>query len=174
MGNKLTNKEEDNSLVFSKEELEVLYHNFVDLDTTEAGFLNYDDIINIPELSKNPLIRKVLRIFDLNDDGKISFFEFVIGLSTFADNCTDKYEKLEFIFKIYDSDEDGYISNGDLFKTIKLLIGNNLTNNQLQQIVDRTIVLVDKDLDGKISLDEFVEFIENNEINEFFSISLFL
>jgi Ca2+-binding EF-hand superfamily protein len=28
-------------------------------------------------------------------------------------------------------DEDGYISNGDLFKILKIMIGNNLTNIQL-------------------------------------------
>ncbi len=80
---------------------------------------------------------------------------------------------MEFIFKIYDHDEDGFISNGDLFKTVKLLIGNNLTNNHLQQMVDRTIVLVDKDLDGKIGFDEFCEFVENIHIYELFSINIF-
>ena len=35
------------------------------------------------------------------------------------------------------------------------MVGKNLSESQLQQIVDKTIVYLDKDQDGKISFDEF-------------------
>ena len=35
------------------------------------------------------------------------------------------------------------------------MVGNNLTDKQLQEIVDKTILYADKDGDGKISYDEF-------------------
>lgn len=54
-------------------------------------------------------------------------------------------------FKIYDMDRDGYISNGELFQVLKMMVGNNLKDAQLQQIVDKTIIYADKDRDGKIS-----------------------
>ena len=41
-------------------------------------------------------------------------------------------------------------------------------------MVDRTIILADKDLDGKISFDEFLEFVEEIQIYELFSLNLFL
>jgi serine/threonine-protein phosphatase 2B regulatory subunit len=175
MGNKFTSEEEEN-LIFSKEELRILYENFINLDTNETGKIEYSDLMNVPELTKNPIIKRVFRIFDLDDDGKISFYEYINGLSILANSFSDNSQKMEFLFKIYDNDEDGYISNGDLFKTIKLLIGNNLTNNHLQQMVDRTIILVDKDLDGKISFYEFCDFIkeQNVEVYQLFSLNLFL
>jgi hypothetical protein len=37
-------------------------------------------------------------------------------------------------FKIYDVDKDGYISNGELFYVLKLMVGNNLKDTQLQQV----------------------------------------
>lgn len=37
------------------------------------------------------------------------------------------------------------------------MVGNNLKDNQLQQIVDKTILFHDKDGDGKISFDEFCD-----------------
>ncbi len=37
-----------------------------------------------------------------------------------------------------------------------MMVGNNLKDTQLQQIVDKTILFADKDEDGKISFDEFV------------------
>lgn len=58
-------------------------------------------------------------------------------------------------FKVYDIDQDGYISNGELFQVLKTMVGNNLTDKQLQQIVDKTILYADKDGDGKISYEEF-------------------
>ena len=35
------------------------------------------------------------------------------------------------------------------------MTGSNLTDQQLQQIVDKTIIYLDKDADGKISFEEF-------------------
>ena len=52
-------------------------------------------------------------------------------------------------------DRDGYISNGELFLVLKMMVGNNLKDGQLQQIVDKTIMEADKDGDGKLRLEEF-------------------
>lgn len=38
-----------------------------------------------------------------------------------------------------------------------MMVGNNLKDQQLQQIVDKTIMYADQDGDGKISFDEFVQ-----------------
>ena len=54
-------------------------------------------------------------------------------------------------FKIYDIDRDGYISNEELFQVLKMMVGDNLKDLQIQQIVDKTIMYADKDNDGKIS-----------------------
>ena len=58
-------------------------------------------------------------------------------------------------FNIYDMDKDGYISNGELFQVLKMMVGSNLRDTQLQQIVDKTITNADTDLDGRISYEEF-------------------
>ena len=50
---------------------------------------------------------------------------------------------------------DGYISNGELYQTLKLMVGSNLKDSELQQIVDKTILAGDKDGDGKLSFQEF-------------------
>ena len=58
-------------------------------------------------------------------------------------------------FKVYDMDSDGFISNGELFQTLKLMVGSNLKDSELQQIVDKSIQAGDKDGDGKLSFQEF-------------------
>lgn len=77
---------------------------------------------------------------------------------TISDLCT--YTQISFqtspvAFRIYDMDKDGYISNGELFQVLKMMVGNNLKDTQLQQIVDKTIINADKDGDGRISFEEF-------------------
>ena len=70
-------------------------------------------------------------------------------------------------------DNDGYLSNGDLFKCLKMLVGDNLNDIQVQQLVDRTIIQVDKDLDGKLSYEEFVEAVKDMKMGEMFSVNIF-
>lgn len=40
----------------------------------------------------------------------------MLGLAQFAVRDEDSEKKLEFLFRIYDMDRDGYISNGELFQ----------------------------------------------------------
>ena len=43
-----------------------------------------------------------------------------------------------------------------------MMVGKNLSNSQLQQIVDRTILYLDKDADGRISFDEFRQLVKRS------------
>jgi serine/threonine-protein phosphatase 2B regulatory subunit len=79
-------------------------------------------------------------------------------------------------------DRDGFISNGELFLVLKMMVGNNLKvcmrlskmrlehhimssslkqDQQLQQIVDKTIMEGDLDRDGKLSFEEFSQMVSN-------------
>merc|ERR1712000_526741 len=103
--------------------------------------------MSIPSLSSNPLLDRVLSVFDSNNDHNVDFREFVRALAIFSPDV-EKKEKLMFTFKMYDIDGDGKISNRDLFRTLQIMVGSNLTDVQLQQIVDKTFVETDLDRDG--------------------------
>lgn len=51
----------------------------------------------------------------------MDFKEFIQGVSQFSVKG-DKLSKLRFAFRIYDMDNDGYISNGELFQVSAPLI----------------------------------------------------
>ena len=76
-------------------------------------------------------------------------------LSLFICSSLTPHPALTVAFRIYDMDKDGYISNGELFQVLKMMVGSNLKDTQLQQIVDKTIINADRDGDGKISFEEF-------------------
>ncbi len=75
----------------------------------------------------------MIAIFDEDGGGDVDFQEFVSGLSVFSSKG-NKEQKLRFAFKVYDIDRDGYISNGELFIVLKMMVGSNLKDQQLQQV----------------------------------------
>lgn len=136
------------------------------LDTDNSGAIDKDEFLAIPGIKENKLARRVVDIFDENKGGDIDFKEFVTGLSVFS-SAGSVDDKLMFLFKIYDMDNDGYISNGELFLVLKMMVVDSLPEVQLQQLVDRTIMEGDADGDGKLSFAEFKKFIEaSDEVTE--------
>merc|ERR1711934_367339 len=110
--------------------------------------------------------RRIIDVLDNDDSGEIDFKEFVQGMSKFSSKA-EKEEKLRFAFRIYDIDNDGFISNGELFQilfqVLKMMVGSNLKDTQLQQVVDKTVRSVDQDQDGKISFEEFCKLVDKTD-----------
>merc|ERR1712173_163455 len=124
-----------------------------------------EEFLQIEALQQNPLVSRVLEIFDDDGNDNIDFSEFVQALSIFCSNDQEEKDaKVKFAFRIYDVNNDGYISNGDLFRILKIMVGDNLDDVQLQQLVDRTILQADRDKDGKLSVAEFESFIQGSDI----------
>lgn len=115
----------------------------------------------------------MISIFDEDGGGDVDFEEFVSGLSAFSAKG-NKEQKLRFAFKVYDIDRDGYISNGELFIVLKMMVGSNLKDQQLQQIVDKTIMEADLDKDGKISFEEFTKMVESTDVSMSLTLGTFL
>ncbi|MED6262564.1 Calcineurin subunit B type 1 [Ataeniobius toweri] len=136
------------------EEIQKLGKRFRKLDLDKSGSLSVDEFMSLPELQQNPLVRRVIDIFDTDGNGEVDFIEFIKGVSQFSIRG-DKLQKLHFAFRIYDMDKDGFISNGELFQVLKMMVGKNLQDTEMQQIVDKTIISADKDGDGRVSFDEF-------------------
>uniref|UniRef100_A0A673C1F3 EF-hand domain-containing protein n=1 Tax=Sphaeramia orbicularis TaxID=375764 RepID=A0A673C1F3_9TELE len=139
------------------DEIKRLGKRFKKLDLDNSGSLSVEEFMSLPELQQNPLVQRVIDIFDTDGNGEVDFKEFIEGVSQFSVKG-DKEQKLRFAFRIYDMDKDGYISNGELFQVLKMMVGNNLKDTQLQQIVDKTIINADKDGDGRISFEEFCAY----------------
>lgn len=150
---------------FSDLEIKRLFRRFKKLDTDNSGALSVQEFLAIPELEHNPLVRRVVETFDSDSSGEVDFEEFITALSIFATMQNEK-KKFEFTFKMYDCDHDGFISNKDLFQVLKAMVGGNLNDVQLQQLVDRTIIKGDKDKDGKLNYEEFVEMIKDCDLGE--------
>ena len=47
-----------------------------------------------------------------------------------------------------------------------MMVGSNLKDTQLQQVVDKTMRSVDRDQDGKISFEEFCKIVEKTDFDK--------
>ena len=63
MGNQNISVDEDDAYVFTKEELRVLYENFVSLDKDKSGQIEPEEFLDVPELSENPIVKKIISIY---------------------------------------------------------------------------------------------------------------
>lgn len=180
----------------TEEETRRLYKRFIKLDKNNSGSIDREEFLAIPQIANNPLAQRMIAIFDEDGGGDVDFKEFMNGLSAFSSrgNKQEKmkckpllsisircnlaqhfslfhrhsyhFELLIVAFKVYDIDRDGYISNGELFLVLKMMVGNNLRDQQLQQIVDKSIMEADLDGDGKISFEEFMNIVEATDIGK--------
>lgn len=150
---------------FDRDEIKRLGRSFKKLDFDKSGALSVSEFMSLPELQDNPLVNRVIDIFDTDGNGEVDFTEFIQGTSQFSVKG-DEEQKLRFAFRIYDIDKDGYISNGELFQVLKMMVGDNLRDWQLQQLVDKTIIILDKDGDGKLSFEEFSAVVRDLEVHK--------
>eukprot|EP01129_Flabellula_baltica_P016589 TRINITY_DN892_c0_g1_i2.p1 TRINITY_DN892_c0_g1~~TRINITY_DN892_c0_g1_i2.p1 ORF type:complete len:156 (+),score=39.09 TRINITY_DN892_c0_g1_i2:45-512(+) len=131
---------------FSASEIKQLYKRFKRLDRDDTGTIGTDEFLCIPELAMNPLAMRVISLFETDRSGRVNFQQFVQTLSVFSLKGTEE-EKIKFAFRIYDLNDDGFIDQDELFEVLKMMVGNNLKDRQLWQIVHKT--MADSDIDGE-------------------------
>ena len=83
---------------FDAEEIKRLGKRFKKLDLDNSGSLSVDEFMTLPELQQNPLVQRVIDIFDEDGNGEVDFKEFIQGVSQFSVKG-DKQSKLKFAFR---------------------------------------------------------------------------
>jgi serine/threonine-protein phosphatase 2B regulatory subunit len=74
---------------------------------------------------------------------------------------------------VFDVKNDGFIDCYELFQVLKLMVGSNLDDDDLLDMVNQTIDKADVlDKDGKISFVEFCDIYAEQEILDSISISV--
>eukprot|EP01025_Chloroclados_australasicus_P042801 TRINITY_DN4554_c0_g1_i1.p2 TRINITY_DN4554_c0_g1~~TRINITY_DN4554_c0_g1_i1.p2 ORF type:complete len:206 (+),score=11.93 TRINITY_DN4554_c0_g1_i1:71-619(+) len=119
--------------LFSHAEIDALYSRFRTLDRGSKGYITSEIIKNIPELSINPLAQRIVRLFD-----NVNFKDFVQLLSAFSSKATH-YHRIRLIFRVFDVDQDGIVSRSDMGIIVRELVGNNLTDEQVKQLINEAM-----------------------------------
>jgi Ca2+-binding EF-hand superfamily protein len=94
----------------------------------------------------------IWRIYDTDLDGKISFREFLIALNTMKTGSAE--ENLRLIYRLFDVNSDGCVEKEELERVAKEL---SKLGEVSEGTTQRAFIEIDTDMDGCLSLQEFVE-----------------
>ncbi|XP_022782895.1 calsenilin-like [Stylophora pistillata] len=110
----------------------------------------------------------IFNVFDHDRDGKVSFEDFVTGLSLSLYGSRE--EKMRWAFQLYDLDGDGYITREEMatvVHSVHCMMGIDTLPTGAEMGVDeqveRLFMLMDKNQDGVISEEEFLDGCEKDE-----------
>ncbi|KAM8971932.1 A-type potassium channel modulatory protein KCNIP1-like [Pelodytes ibericus] len=150
---------------FTKMELQVLYRGFK--NECPSGVVNEDTFKQIysqffPHGDANMYAHYLFNAFDAAQSGSVKFEDFVTALSVLLRGTI--HEKLRWTFNLYDINKDGYINKEemmDIVKAIYDMMGKYtypvLKEDAPKQHVDLFFQKMDKNKDGIVTIDEFIE-----------------
>ena len=146
--------------VISKEECQILTHNFKCLDTNGDGKISKDELIYIyaetlSEKESKLRAQEILSKVDINYNGEIDYSEFLCA-------CLDYYSylsrsNLEAAFRVFDYNDDGFISLDEIRAVLGQ--GNNLSDEVWQNLLNEA----DSNGDGVIDMMEFVKLMMSED-----------
>ena len=132
------------------------------------------DLLKIPELHVNPLCDRIIEVLieDYGTDEKLNFPQFAKAFSTFRRGKAEqnapnsKENKLKFLYSIYDRDKDEKVNKNELLSILRMLVGSNIPEEQMNAIAERTITELDTDGDLSITFQEFKETLTKIDIDD--------
>merc|ERR1712168_1314471 len=112
----------------------------------------------MPKSDASKMEKHVFRIYDSNNDGYIDFVEFMLIFHIMSDGTPQ--EVLSKIFRVFDVNSDGTINKKEMTRLIKDMYGLIKSENPEEAtkefISASAFAEMDKDEDGKITTEEFV------------------
>ncbi|XP_051475851.1 Kv channel-interacting protein 4 isoform X8 [Apus apus] len=156
---------------FTKKELQILYRGFK--NECPSGVVNEETFKEIysqffPQGDSTNYAHFLFNAFDTDHNGSVSFEDFVMGLSILLRGTVQ--EKLNWAFNLYDINKDGYITKEemlDIMKAIYDMMGKCtypvLKEDAPRQHVETFFQKMDKNKDGVVTIDEFIESCQKDE-----------
>ncbi|XP_038182645.1 Kv channel-interacting protein 1 isoform X7 [Arvicola amphibius] len=173
---------------FTKRELQVLYRGFKNVRSPPpkalrpgvishrecpSGAVNEETFKQIyaqffPHGDASTYAHYLFNAFDTTQTGSVKFEDFVTALSILLRGTV--HEKLRWTFNLYDINKDGYINKEemmDIVKAIYDMMGKYtypvLKEDTPRQHVDVFFQKMDKNKDGIVTLDEFLESCQEDD-----------
>ncbi|KAK4774219.1 hypothetical protein SAY87_029238 [Trapa incisa] len=143
---------------FSQQEIVSLYQRFCQLDRNGGGFILTDEFLTVPEFAVNPLSQRLLRMLN-----SLNFKEFVAFLSAFSPRVPLQ-QKIEFIFKLYDSDNNGKVTFHDMLDVLRDLTGQFISEQQREQVLTRVLEEAGYTKDSMLVLSDFVKILGSSDL----------
>ena len=146
----------------SEEQKQEIKEAFDLFDTNKTGTIDYHELkVAMRALGfdvKKPEIVELMNEYDREGTGSIEYPDFLDIMTTKIWN-RDPVEEILKAFKLFDEDNTGKISLRNL-KWVAWELGETLSDDELQAMIDE----FDKDQDGEISEQEFLNIMKQTSI----------
>jgi neuronal calcium sensor 1 len=150
---------------FERQEFKAWYKGF--RRDCPSGELKRDDLARIykqffPFGDPRQFADHVFNLFDCDRNGVINFEEFICAVSISLHGRLD--EKLKWSFQVYDIDRDRIIDRHEMLQIVQAIykMAGQMVQlpedeNTPEKRVDKIFKTMDKNMDGKLTYEEFVE-----------------
>ncbi|XP_007934441.1 guanylyl cyclase-activating protein 1 [Orycteropus afer afer] len=115
--------------------------------------------------SSSQYVEQMFETFDFNKDGYIDFMEYVAALSLVLKGKVE--QKLRWYFKLYDVDGNGCIDRDELLTIIRAIRAINPCSDSpmsAEEFTDLVFSKIDINGDGELSLEEFMEGVQKDQM----------
>ncbi|XP_042789407.1 calcium and integrin-binding family member 4 isoform X1 [Panthera uncia] len=115
--------------------------------------LTTNQVSSLPALRVNPFRDRICKVFSHND---VFSFEDVLGMASVFSEQACPSLKIEYAFRIYDFNENGFIDDEDLQKVVlRLLNSDDVSEDLLTDVTNHVLSESDLDNDNMLSFSEF-------------------
>uniref|UniRef100_A0A8C8RIA1 Lysophosphatidylcholine acyltransferase 2 n=1 Tax=Pelusios castaneus TaxID=367368 RepID=A0A8C8RIA1_9SAUR len=118
---------------------------------SKGGRIGIEEFAEHLKLPISNALKELFLLFDRNGDGTIDFREYVIGLSVLC-NPANTEETIQMAFKLFDSDEDGSITEEQFSCILRSALGVPDLD------VSKLFKEIDADKSEKVTYNEFKDF----------------
>ncbi|XP_048429082.1 calmodulin-like [Pyrus x bretschneideri] len=140
--------------VLTEEQIVEFQEAFCLFDKDGDGCITIEELATVVKLlDPNPTeeeLQNMISEVDVDGNGTIEFGEF-LNLMARKMKENDADDELKEAFKVFDKDQDGYISPNEL-RHVMVNLGERLTDEEVEQMIREA----DLDGDGLVNYEEFV------------------
>ncbi|KAL7097280.1 hypothetical protein ACP275_10G134600 [Erythranthe tilingii] len=112
--------------------------------------------MTVPEFAVNPLSQRLFRMLD-----GLNFKEFVAFLSSFSSRATMQ-QKVEFIFRVYDSDGNGKVTFNEMLDILRDLTGQYISEQQREKVLGHVLEEAGYTKDSLLVQTDFMKILGNS------------